>query len=216
MFLDKIRWFKIPFFFKFIYGKGIFNLSREEKVIYLTFDDGPILDLTEFILDQLSAYNAKATFFCVGENIKKNSTIFQKILQNNHAVGNHTFNHLKGTNTSNDKYFENIRFCEQIMASHSFENKTKLFRPPYGKMKLSQYNEIKKTHKIIFWDMLTYDFDNTLSPEKCYENAIKHIKNGSIVVFHDNIKATASLKFLLPKLLKYYKELGFEFKSLSF
>lgn len=215
MFLDKIRWFKIPFFLKFIYAKGIFNLSREEKVIYLTFDDGPIPDLTEFILEQLSVYNAKATFFCVGENIKKNPTIFQKILQNNHAVGNHTFNHLKGTHTLNDRYFENVRLCEQMLAAHGLKQETKLFRPPYGKMKFSQYNEVKKTHKIIFWDMLTYDFDFTLTPEKCYKNAIKYIKNGSIVVFHDNIKATASLKFALPKILKYYKELGFEFKSLS-
>ena len=184
------------------------NMDRRQPNIYLTFDDGPIPELTPWVLDTLAQYNAKATFFCVGENIKKHPNITKQNIKEGHTIGNHKFNHLNGWKTLTHVYLNNFQ---------EFENEalhTNLFRPPYGKIKSAQRRQIIKTHEIVMWDVLSGDFDESLSPEKCAHNVIKNTKNGSIIVFHDNIKATPRLKVALPQTLAHFSEKGFAFCSL--
>lgn len=196
-----------PFFLRWYYPQVTWNRSREEKSIYLTFDDGPIPEITPWILDTLAKHQVKATFFCVGENIVKHPEIFQRILDEGHRVGNHTFNHLKGWNHSDKEYIDNVLKCQEL-------TKSKLFRPPYARAKKSQLKVLKKDFEIIYWDVLSGDFDINLAPEKCLRNITKHTKNGSIIVLHDNIKAIPRAEYVLPKLLDYFLDLGFTFKSL--
>lgn len=179
-----------------------------EPKIYLTFDDGPIPEITEFVLDQLNIYNAKATFFCIGVNVVKNPEIFNKILANGHSIGNHTMNHLKGWNTDNQVYIDNFKQCNQVL------EKNDLFRPPYGKISQKQATEVMKTHKIIMWDVLAGDFLPNLQPEKCLEKCIKYTKPGSIIVFHDSIKAAKIMTYVLPRYLAYFQERGFSFEPI--
>ncbi|MEH6305371.1 polysaccharide deacetylase family protein [Olivibacter sp. CPCC 100613] len=198
---------KSPLWLRFVLPKLTWNRSRQEKHIYLTFDDGPIPDVTPQVLNILKKYNIQATFFCVGENIIKHPEIFGQIKQQGHGVGNHTFNHLKGWQTPLATYLANVEKCQTL-------TQTKLFRPPYGKCTPSQFKQLRKQYEIIMWDVITYDFDNRLSPENCYQNAIRYTTNGSIVVFHDNVKATPRLLYALPKAIEYWLQQGYEFKLL--
>src|SRR5690606_7547607 len=146
------------------------------------FDDGPIPDVTPEVLNILKKYDVKATFFCVGDNIRKHPDIFDRIKKEGHQIGNHTYNHLKGWNTPHDLYLENTALCNTLTG-------TKLFRPPYGRATRAQYAQLKKQYEIIMWDVMSGDFDEKLDPETCLNNVINHAENGSIVIFHDNIKA---------------------------
>ncbi|MFT6850507.1 MAG: peptidoglycan/xylan/chitin deacetylase (PgdA/CDA1 family) [Sphingobacteriales bacterium] len=184
------------------------HMDRKAKEIFLTFDDGPIPELTPWVLDQLKEYDAKATFFSVGENFKNHPEITKRIILEGHSIGNHTYNHLKGWKTSATSYIENFQKFE-TEALH-----TNLFRPPHGKIKSSQRKEIIKTHDIVMWDILSGDFDQTVSPQQCAKNVIDNATNGSIIVFHDNIKATNNLKLALPATLKHFSEKGFSFCKL--
>ncbi|MFD2564063.1 polysaccharide deacetylase family protein [Aquimarina rubra] len=188
--------------------------AKKGKKIYLTFDDGPIPDVTEFVLDQLQFFGAKATFFCIGENIKKHPNIFKKIIANEHSIGNHTMNHLKARKNKLDVYIENVFECEKKIAEHSIiENK--LFRPPYGQLSKSKLTTLKNAgYKIILWDVLSKDWDKNTSPEECLHNVISNSKNGSIVVFHDSIKAYRNLQYALPKVLEYFTEKEYTFDSI--
>ncbi|NLP57753.1 polysaccharide deacetylase family protein [Lutibacter sp. B1] len=209
---------KTPSLIKFIFKNWIWSFSNKEKVIYLTFDDGPTPEITGWILHQLKKYNAKATFFCIGKNINNYPDIFKSILNEEHSVGNHTSNHLNGLKTKNGKYLENILLAEQQIETYSKPKtqNSKLFRPPYGKLKLSQAKKIRKNnYKIIMWDILSADFDLSISKEKCLQNVIDKTKNGSIIVFHDSIKASKNLKFVLPKILEYFSAKGFVFKKIE-
>lgn len=199
---------KIPFFIPWIYPKRVWHFSRKQKAIYFTFDDGPIPEVTPWVLDQLNKHQAKATFFCIGQNVEKHPEIFKHIQAEGHAVGNHTFNHLNATETSVSTYLENTE------KAHSIINHSLLFRPPYGKLDSAKEKAlIKKGYKIVMWDVLSADFDPNISPQECFSNVIKNAKNGSIIIFHDSIKAEKKLKYTLPKALKYFKEKGFEFKA---
>jgi len=198
---------KSPLWLQLLLPKLTWHRSRKEKCIYLTFDDGPIPDVTPQVLNILKKYNIKATFFCVGENIVKHPDIFQQLLTAGHRIGNHTHNHLKGWKTPTAHYLQNIEKCQQY-------TQTELFRPPYGQCTPTQFRRIRKKYEIIMWDVITYDFDKHLTPEQCYQNAIKHSTNGSIVVFHDNIKATPRLYYALPKAIEYWIAQGFEFRTL--
>ena len=199
-----------PLLLKWYYSQLTWNKTRDHKVIYLTFDDGPIPDVTDFVLKTLHSYNAKATFFCIGDNILKYPEIFESIKNNGHSIGNHTFNHLKGWDTSDDVYFQNFQKCQ-------IQTGTDLFRPPYGRIKKSQIALIKAQYPkmdIIMWDTLSGDFDVNLSPERCLQNVVKYTRNGSIIVFHDSLKAADRLFFTLPRALQYFSNLGYQFKSL--
>lgn len=196
-----------PFFLKWYYPNVIWNKSRLEKKIYLTFDDGPIPEVTPWVLDTLKMYNAKATFFCVGENIVKNTEVFNRLKNEGHQVGNHTYNHIRGWDYTDEEYFNNIEKCQKLTQTH-------LFRPPYARAKKSQLKVLKQKFDIVYWDVLAGDFDIKLSPLKCYENIIKYTKNGSIIVLHDNIKSYPRVQYVLPKLLEYYKNLGYSFETL--
>ncbi len=195
-----------------IFPKYLWKVDTSEKVIYLTFDDGPVPEHTEFVLSELDKFKAKATFFCVGENIKKHPEIFQKILINGHKVGNHTHNHLKGWNTDNGLYLENFRKCQETIEPFAVSH---FFRPPYGRIKRKQASEILKTHKIVMWSVLTRDYDKDYEKERCLKNAIKKTENGAIVLFHDSEKAWKNLSYVLPRYLEYFSEKGYSFEPLA-
>ncbi|MAO49000.1 MAG: polysaccharide deacetylase family protein [Aequorivita sp.] len=207
----------MPRFIQRLYPERIWAFSREEKSIYLTFDDGPIPEVTPWVLDELKKYNAKATFFCIGENVQKHPEIFQRILSEGHSVGNHTFNHLNGWKTATSEYIENVDKAEAQMGNNSkFKiQDSRLFRPPYGKITSKQAKILqRKGFKIVMWDIISYDYDANTSPEKCLQNVLKNIKPGSVVVFHDSLKAEKNLRFLLPKVLEIIKEDGYLVESI--
>lgn len=191
-----------------IYPKAIWNYSRSDKHIYLTFDDGPIPGLTEWVLKELEKYQAKATFFCVGANIQKHPAIFETIKSRGHRVGNHTMHHIKGFKYNVADYLKEADECRQLTGNN-------LFRPPYGQMKRSQYRAlIGKQYKIILWDVISYDYEH-IPETTCADNVLKNSKNGSIVLFHDNVKAENNLKYALPLFLEHFSRLGYQFKPLD-
>lgn len=213
---------KIPKFISRLFPNFIWEIPNDKNKIYLTFDDGPIPEVTEFVLEELNKYNAKATFFCIGDNIQKHPKIFAKIIENGHSIGNHTFNHLKGWNTSLEEYIENTNLCENQFAKTSnlepqtLNLKPKLFRPPYGRIKPSQAKALRKLgYKIIMWNVLSVDYNSKISPEKCIGNVLKNAKTGSIIVFHDSIKAFPNLKIALPIILKELNKKGFVFQRID-
>lgn len=217
----KFYWIKTNILIKNIFSGFVWDLPNKEKKVYLTFDDGPTPEITEWTLKQLKEFGAKATFFCIGENIQKHPDIFHKVMEEGHSIGNHTFNHLKGWETATEDYIQNFKQCEieisnQIKISNqsrTFEKK--LFRPPYGKIKFSQSKILKKMgYKIIMWDVLSADFDTNVSPEKCLENVIKNITSGSVIIFHDSIKASKNLEYALPKTLSFLKEKGYKCEAI--
>jgi len=195
---------KPPLWLRLLLPSLTWHRSRKEKMIYLSFDDGPVPDVTPEVLNILKKYHINATFFCVGENVRKHPEIFQRILDEGHRVGNHTHNHLKGWKTGLNEYLENVEQCQRLI-------QTNLFRPPYGKCTPKQFRELAKQYEIVMWDVITYDFDQGLSAESCYQNAIRYSTNGSIVVFHDNIKAVERLFYALPKAIQYWLAQGYTF-----
>ncbi|MDP2068666.1 MAG: polysaccharide deacetylase family protein [Lutibacter sp.] len=222
----KFYFIKTPMLLKLIFRNCIWRLSSKEKVLYLTFDDGPTPEITEWTLNELKKHKAKATFFCIGKNIGEHPEIFKKVIEEKHSVGNHTNNHLNGWKTKTEDYLKNIDEAEKyfeesatlkaVTLSAVEGRNQKLFRPPYGKLTISQSKNIrKKGYKIIMWDVLSADYDPNITNEKCLENVIRNIQNGSIVVFHDSVKASEKLKFVLPKVLEYYSYQGYNFRSIE-
>ena len=202
-------WIKTHWLVKKIFSNYIWDVSNTDKKVYLTFDDGPIPEVTEWVLSELKKHKAKATFFCIGDNVKKHPEVLKKVFADGHSVGNHTFNHLNGWKTATGDYIENSILCEKVLDDFDCKSK-KLFRPPYGKIKPSQSKVLRKLgYKIIMWDVISYDFDTTISKEQCLENVLKNVKTGSIIVFHDSKKAFANLEYVLPRTLQFLKEKGF-------
>ncbi len=200
---------KTPDFVQNMFPNLIWKMeNRGHKNLYLTFDDGPIPEITPWVLDELEKYNAKATFFCVGENVKKHRAIYDRISSMGHVVGNHTYNHLSGWSTSNMDYFRNVRYCDDLIDS-------KLFRPPYGRLKNKQAIYLSRKYKVVMWDVLSGDFDPKLSREDCLRNVISKSTSGSIIVFHDSLKAKDKLEYVLPKVLKHFSKQGYTFKNLE-
>lgn len=199
-----------------LFPKYTWKRPNNQKHIYFTFDDGPIPEVTEWVLDILKQYQVKATFFCIGDNVRKHPAIFNRILQEGHQVGNHTFNHLNGWKNANEVYTNNFYLSTEEMAKHtSFENRTRLFRPPYGKIKKQQAKTvISDGYEIIMWSHLTKDYDKNTTPEQCYKRAIKNMAPGSIIVFHDSIKASHNLYYALPKTIDYLLSKGYTFSTL--
>ena len=207
----KFYWIKTNWIIKKIFSNYTWDVSNTGNTIYLTFDDGPIPEITTWVLEELKKYALKATFFCIGENIAKHPEIFKKVISEGHAIGNHTFNHLNGWKTPTEIYIENIKLCEEVIEkTTNYNSRSKLFRPPYGKLKTAQARAIEKLgYKIIMWDVLSADFDTTLSKEKCLDNVLSNVKPGSIIVFHDSVKAFKNLQYVLPKTLAFLEENNF-------
>lgn len=197
-----------PFMFRWAYPEAVWRLSKSERSVYLTFDDGPIPEVTPWVLDVLKQHDIKATFFCVGENVSKHPEIFNQIIEQGHRVGNHTHHHIRGRSLSlNDYLFD-------IQEAHNLFN-TNLFRPPYGSLTFQQYNKLKMLYKIVFWDVLTEDYNAKLTPQDCLQNVIRYTRNGSIVVFHDSLKAKDRLFEFLPSAIQYLKAKGFNFSLID-
>jgi peptidoglycan/xylan/chitin deacetylase (PgdA/CDA1 family) len=191
-----------------LFPNFIWKVPNNEKKLYLTFDDGPIPEQTPWVLDQLQAYGARATFFCVGDNIRKHPEIFHRIKAEGHHVGNHTYHHLSGWATENVPYFHDIRHCAKL-------TKSTLFRPPYGRLKPRQALFLQRHYQIIMWDVLSGDFDPKITKEHCLENVRNNVRPGSIVVFHDSVKAGEKMRYALPRVLEEYQQKGYSFEALD-
>ncbi len=204
----KLYWVKTNRFIKHIFSKWIWDIPSSEKVVYLTFDDGPTPEVTPWVLEELKKYHLKATFFCIGDNIRKHPEIFKNIIQEGHTVGNHTYNHLNGWKTTTQTYIDNTQLCQVIMDENkNYNSNSKIFRPPYGKIKTAQSRALLKLgYKIIMWDVLSADFDEDITNQKCLNNVVMNLQPGSIIVFHDSIKAYKKLKYVLPKTLHYLQD----------
>jgi len=199
---------KTPKVIQGLFPNFTWKIPVNEKILFLTFDDGPIPEVTPWVLKQLKAYHAKATFFCVGDNVAKHREVLQQVIDEGHSIGNHTFNHMNGWNTDNIPYFHNIRHCAHLVKSN-------LFRPPYGKIRPRQAQFLQRHYRIVMWDVLSGDFDPRISIDQCYNNVIQNASEGSIVVFHDSLKAIDKLRNVLPRVLKHYSDLGYSFEVLD-
>lgn len=199
---------KTPTFVQGLFPTFTWRLPTQEKTIFLTFDDGPIPEVTPWVLEQLEKFNALATFFCVGANVERHSDVFNQVIDAGHTVGNHTFNHLNGWEVDNMSYFHNIRHCARLV-------NTDLFRPPYGRITPKQVQFVQRHYNIIMWDVLSGDFDQDISKEQCLQNVVNNATDGSIVVFHDSLKAQDNLYFALPRVLEHFSEQGYKFRALT-
>jgi peptidoglycan-N-acetylglucosamine deacetylase len=201
--------YSAPFWIRAIYPKGlIWHVPTSNREIFLTFDDGPVPEVTPLVLKILKKYNVKATFFCVGENVQKYPEVFELLHKEGHATGNHTFHHVKAWKTDFSVYLSEVELCNEYV-------KSKLFRPPHGQINRKLASQLRKDYKIIMWSALTGDYDKKLTGEQCLDNAIRNTRPGSIIVFHDSIKAQDRLEYALPLYIEYCFEEGYSFKILE-
>ena len=199
---------KTPKIIQNLFPNFTWSIPTREKVLYLTFDDGPIPEVTPWVLETLAEYNAKATFFCVGNNVQKHPEVYQQVLREGHSVGNHTDQHKNGWASDFLPYLKDVHNCAKLVDSN-------LFRPPYGRLRPSQANFLQRQYRIVLWDVLSGDFDQSLEPEDCLSNVLLKAGAGSIVVFHDSLKAENNLKYALPRVLAYFSQKGFRFEALK-
>ena len=197
-----------PLLYRALYPGAHWRFNTHEKVIYLTFDDGPIPEITPWVLDLLDKYNIKATFFCVADNVRKYPETYKEILKKGHLTGNHTYHHLQGIKTHSKKFIKNIEDASKLIDS-------KLFRPPHGHMRLPQFFQLRKKYKIIMWDVVTRDYSRLMTGEQVFENVKKYTRNGSIIVFHDSLKAENKMKIALPKSIEWLLNEGYTFKLIE-
>ncbi len=196
---------QVPSFFRKLYPKAMWRMDPNEKAVYLTFDDGPIPVITPWVVDLLERYGIKATFFMVGDNVRKFPQEFMQVIESGHRVGNHTFNHLKGLYTSTNKYIENVDQADAFIHSN-------LFRPPHGVLRHTQYEELSKRYKFVMWDLVTRDYSFRLYGEDVLANVKKYVRNGSIITFHDSIRSESNLRYALPRSIDWLLEQGYSFK----
>lgn len=203
-----------PSILPLLFPKLLWRMPADKKELYLTFDDGPIPDVTEFVLEVLSRHTIKATFFCIGDNIRKHPAIFKQVVNEGHCIGNHTYNHLKGWRTNSITYLDNISKCDTEITVNCQLSTVNFFRPPYGRITPKQINSINDK-RIVMWDVLTRDYDASLSQQNCLKGSVQAVRNGSIIVFHDSVKAEKNLRYALPRLIETCLQNGYTFKTLS-
>ncbi len=197
-----------PRIYRSLYSKTLWRLPvAGEKVAYLTFDDGPIPEITPWVLDLLDKYKIKATFFCVGDNVRKHPEVYAEVLRRGHRVGNHTFNHLQGIKTWTKDFVKNTELASEYIESN-------LFRPPHGHMRFPQYWVLRKKYQIVMWDVVTRDYSKLMTPTDVFNNVKKYVRDGSIIVFHDSLKAEKNMKEALPKSIEWLMKEGYSFKLL--
>jgi len=199
---------RAPKLYRSLYRGSHWRFNIDKKVVYLTFDDGPIPELTPWVLDLLDKYNIKATFFCVGDNVRKHPEIFQMIQERGHKIGNHTFHHIQGLKTDTRSYLKDVQEASQLI-------KSTLFRPPYGHMRFPQFMALKKRYKVIMWDVVTRDYSCLMTADEVFEVVKKYTRNGSIIVFHDSLKAGDRMKESLPKSIEWLIEQGYSFQLIE-
>jgi peptidoglycan/xylan/chitin deacetylase (PgdA/CDA1 family) len=207
------RLYKTPWLLKKLLPRYTWHREAGGKVLYLTFDDGPIPEVTPWVLEVLAKYEAKATFFCVGENVARHPEVARQVLAQGHRLANHTFHHLKGWYTPLQQYLENTQMCQQELLKLQ-PDAPKLFRPPYGRITGAQGRVLQKEYELVMWDVLTNDYDRSLSPEECLRQSIKSTQSGSIIVFHDSLKAQRNLLYALPRYVAHFTSLGYTFQTL--
>ena len=194
-----------PKLVRLMYPQAIWRMNPKEKAVYLTFDDGPIPQMTPWVLDVLDKYNIKATFFLVGDNVRKHPKEFEMLKARGHRLGNHTFNHIRGFEWLTKNYLANTEKANELI-------QTDLFRPPHGHMRWLQYELLRRKYKIIMWDLVTRDYSKHLNGEQVFEKVKKYVRNGSIITFHDSIKSEKNTKYALPRSIEWLLEQGYEFK----
>ena len=205
---------KTPWIARMLFPFYTWRMATDQKEVFLTFDDGPHPRITPWVLDLLKSFNAKATFFCIGKNVKQYPEIYSRILMEGHAVGNHTYHHLNGWKVESKAYLEDICRAADLIESN-------LFRPPYGRIKLKQAKQIagalkRSSARVIMWDVLSADFDQSITKEQCLDNVISNYTAGSVIVFHDSEKAFAHLQFVLPKVLEQLRGEGYICRKIEY
>lgn len=200
---------KTPKLIRKIFPNYLWNKSRKKPFVYFTFDDGPIPEVTPWVLDTLREYNMHGTFFCVGDNVRKHSDIYNRLIEEGHSVGNHSYSHKSGWSTDAEKYLDDVQLCGSFVQSN-------LYRPPYGRLRPQQAEALRDEYQIVMWDVLSGDFDQNISAEQCYQNVIQNLKPGSIIVFHDNVKSFKTLKEVLPRVIEYCIVQGLTSKALKY
>ena len=204
-----MKLYSAPFWIRAIYPKSlIWRVPTSRREVFLTFDDGPVPEVTPLVLRILKTYNIKATFFCVGENVQKYPEVYDLLIQDGHAIGNHTFHHVKAWKTGYDSYVSEVEECNQLV-------KSKLFRPPHGQINRKIARQLRKDYRIVMWSALTGDYDKNLSGDQCLANAVKNTRQGSIIVFHDSIKARERMEYALPLYIEFCREKGYTFGRLE-
>ena len=190
---------------RWLYPRATWRMDKHEKAVYLTFDDGPIPEATPFILETLAEHGIKATFFMVGDNVRKHPELYEKVVAAGHRIGNHTFNHIGGFRHSIHTYSANASKADELLH-------TDLFRPPHGWMRLDQYFWLGRKYRIVMWDLVTRDYSKWRTAEGVLNNVKRYARNGSIITFHDSLKSIDKLHYALPEAIKWLKEQGYAFK----
>lgn len=215
-FFMKWYWVKTSALVRSLFSGFVWEVPTRDKVVYLTFDDGPTPDITQWVLKQLDLYEAKATFFVIGNNVARHPEIFNQVNAAGHSIGNHTHNHVNGWKTSFDKYIDDTERAQKAIRSlYSDFDKKKLFRPPYGKISRKQAAALREDgYQLIMWDVLSADFDTAITPQQCVDNVLKNVRSGSIVIFHDSVKAFPNLEYALPRVLEFLKKEGYRCEAM--
>lgn len=197
-----------PLLYRFLFPECVWRIHKKQKSVYLTFDDGPIPEITPWVLDTLDQYGVKATFFCVGDNVKRNPEIFEEIIRRGHSVGNHTMNHLQGMKVTSHRYLRNV------LQAHKFI-KSPLFRPPHGLLRWKQASILREHFTIVMYDVISRDYNYKLTGEQVLNNVKRYARKGSIIVFHDSLKAENNMKYALPRAIEWLKSKGYSFERIK-
>lgn len=197
-----------PLLYRMLFPETVWRIHSKPRTVYLTFDDGPIPEVTPWVLDTLDRYGIKATFFCVGENVKRNPNLFAEVLRRGHSVGNHTMNHMQGARVSTKEYLHNVFTANELIH-------TTLFRPPHGLLRWAQSKVLRNRFGIIMYDLVSHDYSRKLTGEQVLDNVKRNVRNGSIIVFHDSLKAEKNMKYALPRAIEWLREQGYNFDKIS-